>query len=282
MVYALKVPSGQVTELTQAEGGIEIAAAPVGSRVVLVLPQERGHGRPILYEGVREVTELPIDPAFLAWSADGSKIYFYGGTTIEADAWNILGLLRIAGLVVSRENLLEPTESVHVCPANGHLYTGDPIPNHEGQLKANTVEYDPDLKSVRRINKFLPGNFSATCRYVATEQSFHGPMPWEIIDVATAQQLMHFDFTGEGKKEEFEFRSWNPKRDEVFLRSVDPPLNNEIEIPLSTLQVFHLGQQRVLESFQDISGNVEWSKDGRSLVFSRENSLVFRSVFQRD
>jgi hypothetical protein len=281
-VYALEVRSGRATKLADVEGRIAIAAAPVGTQMVLVLPQERGNGQPVLYDGIRKVTDLPIDPYLLVWSADASKIYFYGGTTIEADAWNILGVMRLNGLVVSREKLMEATESVHICAANGHLFTGDPFPNDKGQLTANTVEYDPDAKSARPITKFLPGNFSATCRYVATDQSSHGPLAWEIIDVATGRRLMHFEFTAEGTKEEFEFHSWNPKRDDIFLRFLDQPVNSETEVIPSMLQIFDLQQQRVLESFDDIPGTVAWSKDGRSIIFSRANSLVLRPIFRGD
>lgn len=87
VVYALDVPSGLVVKLTDADGGIYLAAAPMGKQVVLTLPQKRGHGQPVLFDCARRVAELPIDPSFLVWSSDASKIYFYGGSTIQADAW---------------------------------------------------------------------------------------------------------------------------------------------------------------------------------------------------
>jgi hypothetical protein len=278
-VYALEVSSGRVTPLANPEGRVEIAAAPVGTEMILVLPQEKGNGLPVLYDGPRKVAELQIDPHLLVWSADASKLYFYGGSTKEGDAWNILGVLRLNGLVVSREKLAEPTESVHICAVNGHLFTGDPIPNDKGQLAANAVEYDPDLRLVRRLTEFLPGNFSANCRYVATEQSYHGPLPWEIIDVTTGHRLMRFEFTGELKREEFEFGSWNPRRDDIFLRFAEQAMSSETGVMPSTLQVFDLKEQRVLKSFDDVPRNVAWSKDGRRIVFSRANSLAFRPVF---
>ena len=175
--------------------------------MILVLPKERGSGLAILYDGPRRVAELPIDPSFLVWSADASKIYFYGGSTIQSDAWNILGVLRLNGLAVSREKLVEPTQNVYVCSDSGHLFTGDPIPNKQGELEATAAEYDSDVRFLRRITEFLPGHFSVSCRYVATEQNLHGPLPWEIIEVATGKRLLHFKYTGEKKEEEFEFGS---------------------------------------------------------------------------
>jgi hypothetical protein len=279
-VYAVELPSGRITPLANAEGRIEISAAPVGTKMVLVLPQESGSGQPVLYEGTQRVAELSIDPSLLIWSADATKIYFYAGSTIQTDAWNILGVLRLNGLVVSHEKLLESTESVHICAADGHLFTGDPIPNNKRKLEANSVEYDSDLKFIRRVTKFIPGNFSASCRYVATEQSYHGPLSGEIIDVATGEYLKHLDFTGEEEKEEFEFESWNPKSDDIFLRSMIQPIQGAAVEPRSILQVFNLAQGGVLRSFDDISGKVLWSNDGQSIVFSRGNFLVFRSIIE--
>jgi hypothetical protein len=191
-------------------------------------------------------------------------------------------VLRIDTLAVSREKLLEPTESIHVCPVTGHLFTGDPIPNEKGQLEANAVEYDSDAKSPRRVTKFLPGNFSAACRYVATEQSFHGPLPWEILDVTSGTQIMYFDYTGEGKKEEFEFRAWNPKRDDILVRDLILPMTNESEPPHSILQVFDLAQRRVLHSLPNFSGSVAWTHDGRMLILATGRSIVVHPVFTED
>jgi hypothetical protein len=266
-VYALETTSGRVTALASAEGRIELAAAPVGNEMILVLPQEKGRGSPVLYEGFRKKKDLQIDASFLVWSADASKIYFYGGSTIQADAWSILGVLRLSDFTVSRNRLLEATESVHVCSTDGHIFTGNPIPNRQGELQASAVEYDADAKFLRRVPRFLPGNFSAGCRYVATEQSFHGPLPWEIIEVATGKQLMNFDYTGEGKKEEFEFGSWNPKRDGIFVRIAVQPSKSETGATDKVVQVFNLSERIVLRSFNDISGQFAWSKDGQDLIF---------------
>jgi hypothetical protein len=278
-VYGLEIASGRVTPLVHTNGRVEIVAAPLGTKMILVLPKERGSGLAVLYDGPRRMVELPIDPSFLVWSADASKIYFYGGSTIQSDAWNILGVLRLNGLAVSREKLVEPTENVYVCSDSGHIFTGDPIPNRQGELEASSAEYDSDVRFLRRITGFLPGHFSVSCRYVATEQSFHGPLPREIIEVATGKRLLHFEHTGEGKEGEFEFGSWNPKREDVFLRFAVQPLDSQNRVQQPVAQVFSLVKGDVLHSFRDIPGQVAWSKDGENLVFLRANSLVFRTVF---
>jgi hypothetical protein len=186
-----------------------------------------------------------------------------------------LGVLRLNGLAVSREKLAEPTENVYICSESGHIFTGDPIPNRQGELEASSAEYDSDVRFLRRITKFLPGHFSASCRYVATEQSFHGRLPWEIIQVATGKRLLRFEYTGEGKEEEFEFGSWNPKRDDVFLRFAVQPLNSQNRVQQPVVQVFSLVKRDVLHSFIDIRGQVAWSKDGENLVFFCGGILLF-------
>ena len=91
---------------------------------------------------------------------------------------------------------------------------------------------------------------------------------------------MHLDFTGEGEKEDFEFESWNPKSDDIFLRSMIQRIQGAAVEPRSILQLFNLAQRGVLRSFDDISGKVLWSNDGQSIVFSRGNFLVFRSIIE--
>ena len=78
---------------------------------------------------------------------------------------------------------------------------------------------------------------------------------------------MHLDFTGEGEKEDFEFESWNPKSDDIFLRSMIQPIPGAAVEPRSILQLFNLAQRGVLRSFDDISGKVLWSNDGQRIVF---------------
>jgi hypothetical protein len=177
-IYALEVPSGKITLLTRVEGTIHIAAAPVGAQMVLL--RCRGNYASILYEGVRKVAELPINSnsGLCVRSADASTIYFDGTPTKVLD---MLGILRLDGLRVSRKKLFAAAAYVSVCAATGHVFTGDePIPNAKGVQQANTaVEYDGDVKLVRRETKFPDGEFSATCHYVATPEGSHGPIPRE-------------------------------------------------------------------------------------------------------
>ena len=133
------------------------------------LPEGRSCGRPVLHQGGQLLQHLPFTDCSIGWSADASQIYFYGGATIQGDAWNLLGVLSLRDLSIRHVTLKKPTESVHVCVATGHVFTGDPVPNKSGGLEAETVEYDAELKSPHQIQRPLPGEFSARCQYVASE-----------------------------------------------------------------------------------------------------------------
>lgn len=65
-VYALETTSGRVTALASAEGRIELVAAPVGNKIILVLAREKGPDLAVLYDRFRKETELQVDPSFLA------------------------------------------------------------------------------------------------------------------------------------------------------------------------------------------------------------------------
>jgi hypothetical protein len=216
------------------------------------------------------------------WGADARRIFFHGGSTLEAEAWNILGILSVKDLAVSKRALLEPTESLYVCAATGHLFTGYATRGSNGELKGKfTVDYDSETNRPQRVDRFPPGDFSATCRYVATTSSFHGPVPWGIFEVATGQELFHFDFTAEGRKDEFEFHSWNPRQDQLFLRVSYPASRGKAGEDRTRLELVDLRRRRVLESFASSSDGVDWpdevawSNDGMWLIIARGNSLVF-------
>jgi hypothetical protein len=276
VVYALEISSARVTRLAQAKGSIHIIPAPIGGQVILA--PDAARVKATLYDGTRKIANLPIgDYGPMAWGPNAAKIYFRAGSTIESDAWNILGILSLPGLGVARKKLQVPTESFFVCRATGHIFTGDSEEDGNGSLKADSVEYDADLNPVQRPPRHLPGHFSATCRYVATDVGFHGPEPWEIDDVVQGHQLIYYGFYEEDEnqsKENYIFLSWNPVRDELLLRQLDPPKSQ-----LPVMEVFDLSRRRVLVSLPDFEGKVAWSADGKSLIFSRRQSLVVHPVF---
>jgi hypothetical protein len=268
-VYALDVNSGHLTELAHSPGIDMLLPAPTGDQVAIVWPDESQHDEVVLYQRTRRAGKLPIDSWPVAWSAEAKRLFFVGGSTVEGDAWNILGILTIQGLTVSRQTLSEPTENVYVCAATGHAFLGNEID------AAGTVDYDPEFVSPQR-GRFPPGRCSATGRYVATTPYTHGPMPWGIFDTATGRELMHFDFTGDGLKDEFAFHSWNPRQDGLLLRILySAPIGISER---AILQVFDLGRQRVLGSLPVSSDEVVWSRDGRRLILARGNALVFHPI----
>lgn len=281
LVYSVNVSTGRVTQILSNVGVITVSPAQVGDKVIVVVPRERSNGKAILFSGsVRSSIDLSfVDPGLIVWGADGQRLYFYGGSTLQADAWNILGLLRLNDVSASKTTLSEPTEDVYVCSRTGHVYTGLPgFDTTTGHLaEAHAVEYDANL---RRVGKapFPPGAFSAGCRYIATPSSWHGPIPWRIVETANAREVIRFAFTGgEENREEFEFSSWNPKLDAILLRTRYYRDSSGKEG--TELQVFDIVQRRVIESLaDDPERNPVWSADGRSIIMARGHSLILHPV----
>ncbi len=89
---------------------------------------------------------------------------------------------------------------------------------------------------------------------------------------------MHFDLTGEGKKDEFDFHSWNPRQDRLFLRVLYPASSNKSGENQTTLELVDLRRQLVLDSFAASLDEVAWSSDGKWLMIARGHSLVFHPV----
>lgn len=277
VAYALDTASGLSTEIVHSTGPILITAAPVGSKAVLALTAANTDNAPTLYDRSGKIARLPSEGLYPSWTPDAKKLMFLAGVPgDESPLAKLLGIVNVDGLAISKVKLAVPTELLFSCRQNGHVFTGDIAVDRSGHLKAaGTDEYGPDLRYLGRNSKTPPGTFSATCRYVATPSSVHGPVPWEIVDTATGRQLMYADFTGEGKKIEYEFGSWNPKREGMFLRTAHLPGDPRDEH--AALQIFDLRSGRVVESMASagVSPEAQWSADGNWLILARGQSLIF-------
>jgi hypothetical protein len=264
-LYALELTSGRSTELAHLPGIIGISAAPVGNKVAFFWPDESGKDEMVLYRGTRRIGKAPTDAWPVAWSVDAKRMLFFGGSTIEdGDTWNILGILDLKDLTVSKRTSLEPTEGVYVCPTTGHIFAGS----------RETIDYDPELRSPRRITEFPPGDVSAVGSYIATTSAlFHGPAPWGIFDTASRREVAHFKLTGEGQEDEYGFHSWNPRLDRLFLRIRYPA--HSIFGQDTTVEMVDLAHQRILQSFRVSSDDAVWSSDGKWLITSEGSVLSF-------
>lgn len=269
-VYAVSVPSGNVTQLFRSAGFTRIAAAPVGNRVVFVSNGESRKDEAVLYEGQNRVASLPINPWYFVWGADGKRLLVTVETPRDADAWWGVGVLNLQDFKIARKDLLEPTESPFVCPATGHVFTGF-TDFRSGLRPERAVEYDSDVTHPRRLEEFPPGHFSADCKYVATTESYHGPIPWGVFEVSTGRKMIEENLTGEGPNDEYGPHSWNPRREEILLRNVYRAQNPGV-------QVFDVLRQEALAFFPVSEEEVAWAPDGASLIISRGNSLFFEAT----
>ena len=228
--------------------------------MVFVLNDESRKDAAVLYEGYSRVARLPINPWYFAWGAGGKRLLITVETPRDADAWWGVGVLNPQGLAVVRRDLLEPTEDLFVCPSTGHVFTG--FADFRNGLKPeHAVEYDSDVTHPRRLRNFPPGHFSANCKYVATTDFFHGPVPWGIFEVSTGRKLIEEKLPGG-------FHSWNPRREEILLLNV-------YSAKMPGAEIFDVLRQKVLKFFAVSDEEVTWAADGASLIISRGNSLVF-------
>jgi hypothetical protein len=263
-VYWLAASSSAAVKIASATELIQVIPAPRGARALLVMPVEHGWGTVVLYEKGKKIRVLPVDAYLLEWSADSRKLYFYGGSTIQADAWDILGIYDFDSGRVRRQRLRRPTEIIRVCPANGKVYSATPA--FPGS-KASTVEYDSDVRYIRDVHEWVGARFSAKCTYVASEADYHGPLPWKIYDTATGRALFAFDAEGEDEnKPSYSLLEWNPKHDALMLR--EHTLGNQA----SVVEVFDVKADSVL---LQLSGAevITWAANGDSVLIGSGREL---------
>jgi hypothetical protein len=261
--YWLSTGTTAPVSIEDASSTVEnnILPAPSGSQALILTT------RAVLYDRQQRMKELPIDSSFLLWGADSDRVYFYGGSTVQSDAWNILGVYDLTSGAVTRVTLHEPTEILRVCQANGDVYSvTPPYPDFGG----STIEYTPTIRFQRTINGWVGGIFSAHCTYVASEYSYHGPLPWSIYEVKTGRKLYHFSRLDEDDKDDmYAPLEWNPRYESLLLREHFPPHNRRRE-----LQVFDVGSGQVLQVFPHAVA--AWSADGNNVIVAEGNRLIWQ------
>ncbi len=234
---------------------------------MVVMPEEKGWGAVFLYDQQTKIKKLPIDAYWLEWSADAKKVYFYGGSTIQADAWDILGIYDLDTGQTHRRRLRSPTEIVRVCLKNGNVYSATPVyPGSAGR----TVEYDSDIHYLRQITNWLGARFSANCSFVASEADYHGPLPWKIFETGTGKTLFAFDAVdGEDKLPSYSLLEWNPRHESLMLR------DHSFGGGVSVVEVFDIKTGKIVQQLPG-TGSVAWSADGDSVLMAVGTKL--RSV----
>src|SRR6267154_1861441 len=197
--YWLPTATHVPLKVADATASINIHAAPLGSEALVVISTGSGRWSALLHDKQVRVKELPLDASFLLWSSDSRRIYFYGGSTVQADVWDILATYDLSTGSITRTHLHEPTEILRVCPANGEVYSVTPqYPDFAG----STVEYTSTIQFVRQIHGWIGALFSAHCTFVASEYSYHGPLPWNIYEVSTGRKIYNFSALDEEGKDD--------------------------------------------------------------------------------
>jgi hypothetical protein len=264
-IYALDLRSGRARKISEGHGVVRFLPSPRDSEAIMMRWGEKQAKRALLVNGHGVVKELPIESA-IDWSPDGAKVYFEAGSTIEAEAWNILGILSVKDRTMQRVKLTVAAEGLSVCASTGELYFGDPDIDETGNLTADAMEYDPNGKQKAKVEAFPPGTFSAKCRFVATGESSHGPMPWEIVETATGKRLAWFDADDSASAPWTSFFAWNPRRESLYLRTTDTPVKGSDSKMRTVLQAVDAIDGRVLAEFPEFGGAAAWSADGESVM----------------
>lgn len=269
-MYTVDALTGKATLLASTVGWFRLVPAPKGDNLVAVRNLEHAD----LYRRDSK-SELPIDASFVAWSADATRLYFYGGTTIQADGWNILGIYDLRTGVKTKKRLAEPTENIGICRSNGHVFSETP---EYANFKGSTIEYDSGITLIRKSTRFIGSRFSAHCQYVASESDFHGPLPWSVYEVTTGKKLYRFEYySTDDRQDEFELLAWNPVRDELMLRRYLPKGGAP-----RALQVFDVVSGKVLASYPEPDSVVDrpsiWMSDGSAIAIARGKIIEVHPV----
>lgn len=270
--YSLNGVTGRILKISEGHGVVRFMPSPKGSQPIMRRWGEKHGKRALLVNGHRVVKELPVLSP-IDWSPDGTKIYFEAGSTVEADAWDILGILRLKDLSIAKVKLLSPTEGFGICAATGEIFTGAPILGEAAPTAFDAVVYDANGVVARRETRFPPGRFSANCRYVATDDFFHGPVPWAIVEVASGKRLAWFQVGDAADAAWQGFVAWNPQKESVYLRTTDTPVKGSSTATVTALQVVDAAGDRIIREFSDFQGSAAWSAEGESVILAEGKHL---------
>jgi hypothetical protein len=271
-VYALDLESGRVKKISEGHGFVRFLPAPHGAEAIMMRLGERKAKHAVLVNGNGIVKELPIIDA-IDWNSAGTNVYFEAGSTIEAEAWNILGILNVRVGSVKKVKLSAAAEDLYVCRATGNLYFGGPSFDEKENLKFAVAEYDADGKPSGKTPQFPAGEFSSNCRFVVTEGFFHGTVPWEITEVASGKRLEFFPISTAKDAAWLSFLQWNPRRERLYIRTSESAVNGNIAETKTQLEVVDAATRSVVAEFFDFDGAAAWCADGRSVLLARGKRL---------
>lgn len=123
---------------------------------------------------------------------------------------------------------------------------------------------------MQKVKGWIGALFSAECKYVASEYSYHGPLPWSIYEVSTGRRLYQFSALDEEEKDDvYEPIEWNPTHDSLLLREYFPKHDGR-----RVLEVFDVGSGSTLETLPHASV-VAWSADGTHVITADANRLIW-------
>jgi hypothetical protein len=272
-VYAADLQSGRLQKISTGHGFVGFLPAPHGMGAVMTRVGEMHPKHALLLSGAKIVKQLPIDWP-IAWSGDGTNLYFDAGSTVQAEAWDILGILHLNDMSIEKVQLTSAAEGIDVCAATGEIYQGESELDREGNLSFEVRVYDANGKFLRKPAGIPSGRFSANCRYMATDDSFHGPVPWEIFDVAAGKRLELFPDADHSGSSWQSFGAWNPRTENLYLRTLETPVKDSATETNTVLQIADAATGKLVASRADFGDMVTWSSDGASVLVAKDSKLT--------
>jgi hypothetical protein len=232
--------------------------APVGRMFAVTLWTT---GENWLYEGTLRRAKLDGTP--VAWSADGTKLFYDAGSTVNADGFNILGIFDTQKFRTRQIHLRNITEHVTTCSKSGYIYTESWVDDWPPEADA----YDQNGTFLfHSKNPYV--DFSASCHFGVPFASAHGPADWAVFDARSRNIVTQFPWHDDDPSRQHSFEAWNPVIDQLFLMH---------DFATGAEQVFDIQKRAVVYWCSDCSA-VSWSADGKSLIYWRDGKFIFQPI----
>ena len=194
------------------------------------------------------------------WDGKGERYFFHYSSTVEADAWNVLGAYDTRTRKVAVHTLHGMTESLDFCAAKQSITTESWMFNSGEAGLRFADEYDLNGKYLR--SRTLPGGrFSASCKFATEFVSAHGPIRTHIYDSKTGETLWSLPTTSDDSVWS-SVVEWNPHYDNWALIQES-----------GALKLYDVGRKRVTDLNTSWQTYTHFSNDGRALLQVTDKGL---------
>lgn len=266
----LDIRTDQSREVMQSQGPIEISPAPVGSGLLI----HEAESRWLWYVRGPGADPVQLPSGFGIWNGDGTTVYFGSYHSPAAELYDEISRYDLISGRLVRKRLRHHASFVEFCGDEVFISSFVRFDQKGQTAKWSSDRYSSDLKFIGTDPEVPAGNFSATCRYVASTPSFHGPLPWQILDRTTNLTIGSFHYSGENKQDEFAPIAWNPVRDELLLAIYEPASASR---SADIFRVYNVVTKQWSGNWTD---NVRWAADGDHVIVAHGKTFTIEPLPQ--